>query len=242
MPSEETFNRRCKRGRDAEWDAIEPYLAERVPGSFLDVGCGTGYALARAKQIGFDVFGIDPEVSKAGVRDESTHGVAGRSATAVAETIPFADNTFDVVYSSHAIEHFTSVEHGIAEMGRVLKPDGRAVLMIPTGTMAAVRMPALWLFYSHRNIGKFLIRNRTLQGFGEVFFGPPHGTESRFAICEIGTFSIARWRATISKYFEVEHELRPCIYPWPDFPPLFPLMRLGKFSTSVVFICSKVAR
>ncbi len=241
MTNPEVFNRRQKRGRDAEWEALKPFLQKRAPGLFLDVGCGTGYAMVQAQELGFRVVGVDPEIAKFGVYDESVSAVTSNILTAAAENIPFSDDCFDVVYSSHAIEHFADVEAGVAELARVLKPGGRAVLMIPTGTMAAIRIPSLWLFYTHRSIGKFLLRTQTLQGFNEIFFGPAHGTEARYAMQEINFFSIKRWRGVISRHFDIENELRPCLYPWPDYPPLFPMMRLKRFSTSVAFICAKFA-
>jgi len=234
----ETFNLRQKRGRDAEWETIKPFIEDLSPGLFLDVGCGTGYATAEARRLGFRVVGVDPE-SKSGVRDESVNSVKKFLLPAVAEQLPFADNTFDVVYSSHAIEHFSQIETGVAELARVLKTGGRAVLMIPTGTMAAIRMPSLWLFYTHRSIARFLLRNRTLNGFSEIFLGPPHGSEARYAVQEINVFGEKRWRELIGHYFEIETELRPCLYPWPDYPQVFPLMRLKHFSTSIVLICAK---
>ena len=239
MTTPEVFNRRQKRGRDAEWEAVKPFLLERAPGSFLDVGCGTGYAMAQALELGFSVTGIDPEIAKYGVLDESVNAVKRHIITAAAEHIPFPDNHFDVVYSSNAIEHFADLTRGVAELARVLKHDGRAVLLIPTGTMAAIRMPSLWLFYTHRSIGKFLLRTRSLQGFMEIILGPPHGTEARFAIQETSVFSIKRWRCLIETEFTIEHELRPCLYSWPDYMTLFPTMQLRRLSSSVAFICAK---
>jgi len=49
------------------------------------------------------------------------------------EGIPFADNTFDVVYHAHVIEHFTREEGRklLAECHRVLKPDGILRVVFP---------------------------------------------------------------------------------------------------------------
>jgi len=239
MTSDHTFNWRQKRGRDAEWGVLAPFLRERAPGIFLDVGCGTGYAMAAAEKLGLTVFGIDPELAKYGVRDKSAATVGTKIVTGEAEHLPFANSSFDAIYSSHAIEHFAEIETGLSEIERVLTPGGRAILMIPTGTMAAIRMPALWLFYTHRSVAKFLLRTRSLKGLGEIFLGPAHGTEATYAMQEIKYFSETRWRRLIAKHFVIEDELRPCLYPWPDFPPLFPMMRLKNFSTSIAFICSK---
>ncbi|MBK9527494.1 MAG: class I SAM-dependent methyltransferase [Acidobacteria bacterium] len=239
MTKAERFNRRQKKGRDAEWEAFVPFLAERAPGTFLDVGCGTGYAMVQGKKLGFEVFGVDPELSKFGVHDASVKVVSDRMVTAAAEDLPFENDCFDLIYSSHAIEHFADPKAGVAEMARVLKPGGRAVLMVPTGTMAAILVVSRWLFYTHRAVAKFVVRTRSLKGFLHIFLGEPHGTEASFAIGEIKKFSISRWQSLVADSFEVEQVLLPCLYPWPDYPPLFPMMRLKRFSTSVVFICSK---
>lgn len=241
MTRADIHNKRQKRGRDAEWEAIKPFLAHRAPGKFIDVGCGTGYAMVKARELDFDVAGIDPESSTHGVRDEATSSVAKHIITAAAEKIPFPDEHFDVVYSSNAIEHFADLNAGLNEMRRVLKADGCAVLVIPTGTMAALLVVTMWIFYTHRSIGKFLLRTRSMLGFMRIFLGEPHGTESRYAVQEIRTFSIKRWRTLIGNYFIIDDELRPCLYPWPNYPPLFPMMRLKRFSSSVAFICRKRA-
>jgi hypothetical protein len=53
MRSEKT-NRRQKRIRNIEWDAMRNQL-ERYKGNFLDVGAGTGYAMYKAESLGFQV-------------------------------------------------------------------------------------------------------------------------------------------------------------------------------------------
>ncbi|GAC1400193.1 MAG: hypothetical protein NVSMB56_15260 [Pyrinomonadaceae bacterium] len=237
LASPETFNRRQKRNRVAEWRAVESFIASPVSGKFLDVGCGTGYALARAKQLGFEVVGIDPESGTYGVRDKATHEIRTRIVAGAAEKIPFADKTFQVVYSSHAIEHFNDQEAGLAEIARVLHPQGIAVLVVPTGTAAFIRTVSLYLFNTHRSIGKFLLKERTSDALKHIFLPPPHGSEAAFAHQEMRTFSIARWHALFAKYFMIESVVVPCLYPWPDFPQFFPLVKLKRFGSSVVFVC-----
>ena len=46
-------------------------------------------------------------------------------------TLPFSDNTFDFVYSSHCLEHLICVEEGIRESFRVLKPHGYMIYYLP---------------------------------------------------------------------------------------------------------------
>lgn len=45
--------------------------------------------------------------------------------------IPFADNTFDVVFCNHVLEHVTDDHRAMTEILRVLKPGGWAMLQSP---------------------------------------------------------------------------------------------------------------
>jgi ubiquinone/menaquinone biosynthesis C-methylase UbiE len=47
-----------------------------------------------------------------------------------AEALPFASNTFDIVYSNGVLHHTPNTAMSIAEVGRVLKPGGKAVIML----------------------------------------------------------------------------------------------------------------
>ena len=91
--------------------------------------------LVWAGQHGAHVFGIDisePTVrqARASFGDEPggapLHGVAGD-----VRDIPFKDDSFDAVYSMGTIEHFAATERAVAEMARVLKPGGRAIIGVP---------------------------------------------------------------------------------------------------------------
>ena len=45
--------------------------------------------------------------------------------------LPFRDDSFDAIYSMGTIEHFAETERAVAEMARVLKPGGRAIVGVP---------------------------------------------------------------------------------------------------------------
>ena len=47
-----------------------------------------------------------------------------------AENLPFGDDHFDIVYSNGVLHHTNDTERAIAEVRRVLKPGGRAVIML----------------------------------------------------------------------------------------------------------------
>jgi SAM-dependent methyltransferase len=88
--------------------------------------------LAWASEQGARAFGIDisePTVRGAGAAFNGRprlHGAVGD-----VRDIPFRDATFDAIYSMGTIEHFDETERAVAEMARVLKPGGRAIIGVP---------------------------------------------------------------------------------------------------------------
>jgi SAM-dependent methyltransferase len=108
-------------------DAAQVRAGARV----LDVACGTGI-LARevASRVGAagHVVGIDPAPGML--------AVAGRLAPAVewrqgnAESLPFADRSFDAVVSQFGLMFFTDRRKALGEMSRVLLPGGRLAVAV----------------------------------------------------------------------------------------------------------------
>jgi 2-polyprenyl-3-methyl-5-hydroxy-6-metoxy-1,4-benzoquinol methylase len=97
----------------------------------LDVGCGLGNDLARFARGGALVTGIDiaPRAVELAKANFSQRRLDGRFYVMSGESLDFADEAFDVVYC-HTVLHFTpDPARMVAEICRVLKPDGRAILM-----------------------------------------------------------------------------------------------------------------
>jgi SAM-dependent methyltransferase len=232
----ETFNRRQRVIRDLEWAEAERVLRPRAPGRLLDVGCGTGYAMVKARALGFDVTGLEPSKGTSGVRfggDESLRITAG-----VAEAMPFDTHEFDVVYSSHALEHFEDRGRGLSEIRRVLRPGGVAVVVVPTGTLALLSSLSQLVFTTHLRVGRFLLRNRSVDGLRQILLPPAHGGHVLSTWHETVDFSVSNWRRRIERYFRIEQMVLPYLFPWPDFPQVFPIMRVPGISSSVLFVCA----
>ena len=93
----------------------------------LDLGCGSGEEAARlAISTGAAVYGIDinkkfDERSKELATLENYDG----------SHLPFADNTFDAIYSFHVLEHVKNVHLILNEAQRVLKQNGIAYFGVP---------------------------------------------------------------------------------------------------------------
>jgi ubiquinone/menaquinone biosynthesis C-methylase UbiE len=77
----------------------------------LDVGCGTGFSLNKVSC--FKV-GVDPSIE---LLKQSKHN----RICAKAESLPFSDDTFDIVISITAIQNFDDLNEGLKEMKRVGK-------------------------------------------------------------------------------------------------------------------------
>jgi SAM-dependent methyltransferase len=101
----------------------------------LDVGCGTGtLAIAVQRRMGSTgrVFGVDPsreQIARARSKATRRH-LPVAFQVGVIEQLPFADETFDVVLSTLMMHHLPAPlrRQGLAEIARVLKPDGRLVI------------------------------------------------------------------------------------------------------------------
>lgn len=94
---------------------------------------------------GATVFGVDisePIARQAMAAFAPDHLHAAASDVRI---LPFADKSFDAIYSMGTIEHFLDPERALREMFRVLKPGGRAVVGVPNRFDPFLR-PALAAF------------------------------------------------------------------------------------------------
>ena len=55
----------------------------------------------------------------------------------------------------------------------------------------------------------------------------------------IDNLNIKNWKKTVEREFKVKTVIKPCFYPYPDYPQLFKLHKSKFFSSSVFFICKK---
>ncbi|OYW75351.1 MAG: hypothetical protein B7Z37_13665 [Verrucomicrobia bacterium 12-59-8] len=112
---------------------VQHALAGRLSlrGRLLDAGCGTGGMLEflREKMCDLDVAGVD--AAEQAVRHCHQRGLITVQSGSV-EALPYSDAAFDAVLSLDVLYHAgVNEEHALAEMGRVLRPDGLLVLNLP---------------------------------------------------------------------------------------------------------------
>jgi SAM-dependent methyltransferase len=107
-------------------DRLEPF---RKANRLLDVGCSAAFFLKMARDRKWDVQGV--EVSDFGVKF-STEELKIPVFQGSLQDAHFPDESFDAVFSSHVIEHVGNPVSLLKEMGRILRPGGALITVLPT--------------------------------------------------------------------------------------------------------------
>lgn len=95
----------------------------------LDVACGTGEWLLVCEALGATACGVD--ISDKAVEVCRLSMPRGEFYAQPAESLPFADQRFDVVTCLGSLEHFVQPQQALQEMVRVAKPDAQFILLVP---------------------------------------------------------------------------------------------------------------
>jgi 2-polyprenyl-6-hydroxyphenyl methylase/3-demethylubiquinone-9 3-methyltransferase len=92
----------------------------------LDVGCGGGILAEEFAGMGFHVVGIDPSEQSLATATQHAQsmGLTIDYHQGTGESVPYADNTFPVVYCCDVLEHVRDLPKVINEIYRVTKPGG----------------------------------------------------------------------------------------------------------------------
>lgn len=102
-------------------------LGIQPPACILDYGCGEGDSVEAFRQLGFECFGCDIVLSDIVLNRPNTKvKLIGNDLK-----IPFANNSFDFVFSDQVLEHVQDHQSAFAEISRVLKPGGVSLHIFP---------------------------------------------------------------------------------------------------------------
>lgn len=193
------LNRVISFGIDIKWrKKVVEILKKEQPNSILDIATGTGdLAIALTKTGAKKIVGLDIspgmlEVGKEKVTnknlDSTIEMVVGDS-----ENLVFENNTFDAVTVSFGVRNFETLETGMAEILRVLKPNGTLVVLetsVPTKTPYKQG----YSFYTKNIlplIGKIFSKDDSAYGYlsesASVF---PHGENFNNILREIGFIDV----------------------------------------------------
>ena len=98
----------------------------------LEIGCGVGtdglqFAKAGAIYTGIDLTEAAVELAQ---KNFASAGLCGEFHVGDAENLHFSDESFDIVYSHGVLHHTPDIQSAVREIHRVLKPGGRAIVML----------------------------------------------------------------------------------------------------------------
>jgi len=139
------------RAKDYDWDAsrnlFKTYRCRDAV--LLDVGCGNGIKTQYHRDLVDSVVALDVSFRQLKRAKKLGFEVVAASAT----SLPFQKESFDIVTSFHVVEHVNDDLAMMNEISRVLKPNGKAILVTPN------RMRITSILY------RFLIRSRVVYPF-----------------------------------------------------------------------------
>jgi SAM-dependent methyltransferase len=114
-------------GQQRRLDMIAKFAGERMQGAVLENGCGVGMYVEKMSALGANVTGLEYDFDRA----KDALNVSPNILNAAGEFLPLPSSTFDLILSHEVIEHVQDDRSAIAEMVRVLKVGGRAVIFCP---------------------------------------------------------------------------------------------------------------
>lgn len=137
------LNRVISFGIDVKWrKKVVNIVKESSPNTILDIATGTGdLAIALASTNASKIIGLDISsgMLEVGKQKVTKKGLENRieMVWGDSENMPFEDNAFDAITVAFGIRNFETLENGLKEILRVLKPGGRFVILetsVPTKT------------------------------------------------------------------------------------------------------------
>ncbi|MDE5787280.1 MAG: bifunctional demethylmenaquinone methyltransferase/2-methoxy-6-polyprenyl-1,4-benzoquinol methylase UbiE [Bacteroidaceae bacterium] len=154
-PAYDRMNHTLALGIDRWWrrsaiDALKPYAPQEI----LDIATGTGdFAILAAQRLkprhitGADISTEMMEMAKRKVNQQGLDKVISFKAEDCMQ-LSFGDGTFDAVTVAYGARNFESLDRGLQEIHRVLKPGGHLLLLELASPKSAPMKQLFWI-YSH---------------------------------------------------------------------------------------------
>jgi ubiquinone/menaquinone biosynthesis C-methylase UbiE len=113
---------------------IEIYIFKQFlpknQGKVLDFGCGDGYFASFAFNNISNLIGVDVRSSR--INETTNKNLYKKQVFYDGKTLPFKNNTFDLIVSSSVLEHIKTLDRSLTEIERVLKPGGLFLTTVMT--------------------------------------------------------------------------------------------------------------
>ena len=112
------------------WRSLK-HLEPLAGTDFFDLGCGAGWATRLAKVDGSAKRAIGLDFSRTGLTLARKHSPDILWIQGDGTALPLADGSFDRLFCNGSLEHFPDIRRGVGEIVRILRPGGKAVLIVP---------------------------------------------------------------------------------------------------------------
>lgn len=167
------LNRVISFGIDVKWrKKVLQIVSQSNPKTILDIATGTGdLAILMAKTNAEKIIGLDisPGMLEVGIKKIADKNLADKIEMIIgdSENMPFEDHTFDAITVAFGVRNFENLEKGLAEILRVLKPNGVFVIL---ETSNPVKFPYKqgYVFYTKNIlplIGKIFSKDDVAYGY-----------------------------------------------------------------------------
>lgn len=142
------FDRRWARYNRASLELLPFGRVEHGLGRVLDVGCGTGNLLRLLEAPGYrmqEYVGVDQSPEMLRIARSKPCQVPASWITADAASLPLREASFDVAVSASVLHYWDDVDAALAEIRRVLRPDGHLLLLDWVRDPLPMRLLDLWM-------------------------------------------------------------------------------------------------
>lgn len=195
----DNLNRVISFGIDIKWrNKVLKIVSDKKPQTVLDIATGTGdLAILMTKTSANKIIGLDIssgmlEIGKKKIEHlnltDKIEMVLGDS-----ENIPYEDNYFDAITVAFGVRNFETLEKGLSEILRVLKPNGVFVIL---ETSVPTRFPFKQGYYFYTKnilplIGKLFSKDKVAYSYlsesASVF---PHGEALNNILQKVGFIDV----------------------------------------------------
>jgi len=133
-----------------------------APGKkILDIGCGSGLFLKKAKDAGYKTFGID--ISATALRF-ATEEFGLNANNKSPENLIKEERKFDIITLWHVLEHFLNPVDELIKIQKLLAPDGFLFIEVPNFNSAEFRLSGhKWKGGNHPKYHRTFFTNKTLE-------------------------------------------------------------------------------
>jgi ubiquinone/menaquinone biosynthesis C-methylase UbiE len=197
-------------------DLALPQHGEKV----LDLGCGNGYLLEifAHRYPESKLYGTDLSPALVELARNRLNGKAKINQASANDPLPFDDHFFDIITMTDVIEHLKEPDKVLQQMKRILRPDGRAIITYPCGSLYRLFIPFAEKFPKSKVARVFLPPEhplRTFQPIDTVYFWREMKLllkKNGFEITSAVGRESFRYLYEISQFSKYNYRLSPFLY------------------------------